>query len=238
MTHVSNHFRLMGRLNTVPWEYILLPERRFINLQYDEIKSSRGTFFTCVGFSYTKKRNPSQKNIIPWEDMVFFVGRLIYVPWDILKWSHGRFFPCVGLSYTTENHLMSWLQTIPWDGKKSHGPKWWFIIIPWDGPFLTKCHPMGSFESERMIFDRPMGWLSPCDATEQMKMNDSEQWTDLTALPLDLTPSLSQQTTPLKGHHYYHSSPSPHLIDINLTPSPTLTPSPPLMTYYTHINYT
>ena len=162
-TNVSNQFHLMGRLNTVPWEYILLPERRFINLQHDEIKSSRGAFLTCVGFSYTKKRNPSQKNIIPWEDIVFLVGRVIYVSWDDFKWSHGRFFPCVGSSYTTENHLMSWLQTIPWDGKKSHGPKWWFIIIPWDGPFLTKCHPMGSFESERMIFDRPMGWSCPCD---------------------------------------------------------------------------
>ena len=162
-THVSNQFRLMGRFNIVPWDYILVPERRFINLQCDEMKSSHGMFFTCVGFSYTKKGILDKKNIIPWEDMVFLVGRIIYVPWDVFKWSHGMFFYCVGLSYTRENHLISWLEIIPWDGKKSHGPKRWFQIIPWDGPFLTKYHLMGRFESERMIFDRPMGWLSPCD---------------------------------------------------------------------------
>ena len=65
--------------------------------------------------------------------------------------------------------------------------------------------------------------------TEQTKTNrDGEQWI---GPALDLTPSPSSPMTPLHGHHYYHSSPSPQLFDMSPTLSPTLSPLSPSMNY-------
>ena len=173
-SYVTQSLNPMGRFLIIPWDVIYFSMGRFKIIPWDDSWIIPcDDFYLCRIILSTKIKSYTKK-IIPWEDIFFQMGRFLVIQWDVFGSPHGMIFTCVGLSYTTKNHPMGRFQFITWDGKKSHGLKWWFQIIPsWDGRFWTQFRPMGRLKSERMIFDRPMGWLCPCDVIVMLEIRIS-----------------------------------------------------------------